>query len=324
MRRRSGISHLSRTLRVLVALLAATVVSVGLQGTASGDTVTRSHTWTVRVGEQSRHQAIQGMAFLPSHIWIDAGDSVVWRARAAEIHTVTFLATGQSLPAFNPGDPAQLFPVGGPVYDGSSYYNSGILANVADSGFPAQSGYSLRFPTAGNYTYYCLVHGAMMKGVVHVRPAGTPYRYTQADYNHQAKRAVRATLRDGYALMRATKREARQPRMVIMGADDGTAMLMRFYRRTVIVHVGQRVTFMNNGMAEPHTVTFGPERANIFAPYGDPTHFTGGQLNSGIIGPHGTFTVTFKRAGTFRYICALHDYMGMVGKVIVRPRHDED
>jgi plastocyanin len=33
--------------------------------------------------------------------------------------------------------------------------------------------------------------------------------------------------------------------------------------------------------------------------------------------PGQTFTVTFKKAGTFPYICALHDEMGMVGTVKV-------
>jgi len=70
-------------------------------------------------------------------------------------------------------------------------------------------------------------------------------------------------------------------------------------------------------MGAPHTVTFGNEPANIFAPSGDPWHFSGGDLNSGIIPPQGTFEVTFKATGTFEYICALHDYMGMVGKVKV-------
>ena len=32
-----------------------------------------------------------------------------------------------------------------------------------------------------------------------------------------------------------------------------------------------------------------------------------------------TFKVTFVKAGTFTYICALHDYMGMVGTVRVLP-----
>jgi hypothetical protein len=31
------------------------------------------------------------------------------------------------------------------------------------------------------------------------------------------------------------------------------------------------------------------------------------------------FRVTFTHAGTYDYICALHDNLGMVGKVIVKP-----
>jgi len=68
----------------------------------------------------------------------------------------------------------------------------------------------------------------------------------------------------------------------------------------------------------PHTVTFGPEKPNISAPYGDPRHFRGQQLNSGILLPGSSFTVTFTRAGTHHYLCALHDYLGMSGTVTVR------
>jgi plastocyanin len=31
------------------------------------------------------------------------------------------------------------------------------------------------------------------------------------------------------------------------------------------------------------------------------------------------FRVTFKQPGTYKYICALHDNIGMVGTVIVEP-----
>ena len=46
-------------------------------------------------------------------------------------------------------------------------------------------------------------------------------------------------------------------------------------------------------------------------------HFTGQPLNSGIFLPGATFTVTFTKKGTFHYFCALHDYLHMVGTVIV-------
>ncbi|WP_269048551.1 cupredoxin domain-containing protein [Paenarthrobacter sp. Z7-10] len=101
------------------------------------------------------------------------------------------------------------------------------------------------------------------------------------------------------------------------GGDDGIAMVMRFVRPTVTIHRGDTVWFSNPGMGAPHTVTFGTEPANVFVPSGNPGHFRGGDLNSGIIPPGGKFAVTFKKTGTFNYICALHDYMGVVGKVIV-------
>ncbi|WP_288025536.1 plastocyanin/azurin family copper-binding protein [Arthrobacter sp.] len=277
-------------------------------------------TWSVQVGQETPNQAIQGMAFLPTNVYVDAGDTVSWTAKSAEIHTVTFLAAGQSLEStqpFNPADPAQLFSEGGSTYDGHSYYNSGVMTNVANSGFPAVTNYRLTFPTAGTFTYYCLVHGAMMKGTVHVARAGTPYPFTQRQYNQLATLQSLAILWDGLKLWHETARLA-DPHHVYAGADDGTAMVMRFIQPTVKVRVGEKVTFINNGMAAPHTVTFGAEPANFAVPVGDPATFAGGDLNSGLMLPGSTFTVTFTKAGTFSYICALHDYMGMVGTVVVR------
>ena len=123
-------------------------------------------------------------------------------------------------------------------------------------------------------------------------------------------------LRDGRRLWAETQKNATR-HLVFVGADDGTAMVMRFINAKVTVHVGSSVTFKNIGMAAPHTVTFGPEQPNISAPYGDPTHFTGQQLNSGILLHGSSFTVTFTKAGTYHYLCALHDYLGMRGTVKV-------
>jgi plastocyanin len=306
-------------LRILIAFLTALVLPLALTAGAWCG-VPHPRTWTVQVGQESHEQAIQGMAFLPRNIYINAHDTIRWRANSAEIHTVTFLAHGQTLAStqpFNPGDPLELNRVGGKWYDGTSYYNSGVMTNVSDSGFPAVKNYRLTFPKTGTFTYWCLVHGMAMKGTVHVRAVGTHYPYTQHQYDHRSAKQTRSILRDGYHLWHETAEQATNHR-VLQGNDDGVAMVMRFVRHTVTVHVGQKVTFKNIGMGAPHTVTFGAEKANIFAPYGDPAHFAGGQLNSGIQPPGASFTVTFTKAGTFRYICGLHDYMGMVGKVVVK------
>lgn len=307
--------------RKLPFILAATAALLGSMIVASPANASTwsPHAWTVLAGSQSRDREIQGMAYLPSKIVVDEGDTITWRANSAEMHTVTFLAAGQtldSLQPFNPAVPEEVFPRGGSSYDGHSYYNSGLLANVAVPGFPTVTSYSLTFPQEGVFTYYCLVHGIVMKGTVHVQEQGAAYPYTQADYNRASRVHERWILRDGRKLDASLARQASNHK-VLAGGDDGIAMIMRFVRPSVTVHRGDTVWFTNPGMGAPHTVTFGVEPANIFAPSGDPTHFSGGNLNSGIIPPGGTFAVTFDAAGTFKYICALHDYMGMVGQVVV-------
>ncbi|WP_246839750.1 plastocyanin/azurin family copper-binding protein [Pseudarthrobacter sp. NIBRBAC000502771] len=299
----------------IVAFAVSLLASMAVAGPASaGDGGHR--TWHVQVGSESSDQEIQGMAFLPSEIFINERDTIMWHANAAEIHTVTFLAAGQPLTDFNPFDPNELQQRGKDHYDGKSYYNSGIMANVDVPGFPTVKDYSLTFPREGDFTYYCLVHGKMMKGTVHVRDRGTDYPYSQADYDHWSEVHARSIIRDGEQLDESLAEQASNHK-VMAGGDDGVAMVMRFVQPTVTVHVGGKVSFVNSGMGAPHTVTFGNEPAKFFVLSGTPDNFTGGDLNSGIIPPGVTFEVTFNETGTFRYICALHDYMGMVGKVVV-------
>jgi len=304
--------------RLLVAALTAALLPLAFGASASASSPPQPRTWHVAVGEETPNDAIQGMAFLPGTVWINKGDKIVWTARAGEIHTVTFLATGQTLPQpFDPSNPLELFPQGGTSYNGVSYFNSGAMTDELNSGFPTQRTYSLTFNATGDFTYYCLVHGMVMKGLVHVRAAGTHYPLTQGQYNHQSVVKKAAILRHGLHLWAETAEHATNHK-VFAGADDGKAMVMRFINANVTIRKGSSVTFVNNGMGAPHTITFGPELPNIFVPYGDPTHFTGQQLNSGILAPGQSFKVTFKKSGTFHYICGLHDFLGMVGTVTVK------
>lgn len=309
--------RLRRCTSPAVLLTAAALLLPLGTGVASAGTST-AHTWTVQSGEQSADHSIQGMAYLPADVYVHPGDTVTWVANSEEPHTVTFLADQHQAtpPAFNPQDPTMLGQAGGPVYQAGTYFNSGLIGTVKPGDLPYVTNYSLSFPGEGDFTYFCLLHGAMMKGVVHVLPASVPYPFSQKDYDKQGRATAGAIVRDGIELTRET-RQSVDKQTVAMGNDDGTAMVMQFIRPTVVVHVGDKVTFYNPGMAAPHTVTFGKEPANYFPPSGDPTNFTGGDLNSGIVGPGGTFPVTFNKAGVFTYICALHDYMGMVGTVVV-------
>lgn len=317
---RPELRGMPRLVRLLIAFTAALVLPLAVSGAAVAGDDDSPETWTVQVGSESSSQAIQGMAFLPSNIYINAGDTVTWEANSAEIHTVTFLAKGQSLRStqpFNPSLPQNIYQRGGKSYDGHSYFNSGVMSNVSDSGFKAVTEYSLGFPRKGNFTYYCLVHGMAMKGTVHVRAAGTDYPFDQSAYDHQADKRARAILRDGREAWDAARDQAGK-HTVIAGTDNGTSMVMRFIQPRIEIRVGEKVTFVNNGMGAPHTVTFGKEPANVAVPRGNPARFGGGDLNSGILPPHSKFTVTFTKAGEFDYICGLHDFMGMVGTVEVR------
>jgi plastocyanin len=324
MTRQAHIHSAPRLLRLLIAFAAALVLPLALSGAATADGGKSARTWTVQVGSESSDQAIQGMAFLPENIFVNVGDKVTWRANSAEIHTVTFLAEGQSLESTQPFDPLRpenVTQMGGKEYDGHSYYNSGIVTNVSDSGFKQVKKYTLGFPNQGDFTYYCLVHGMAMKGTVHVRAAGTKYPYSQSQYNRQTEKQERAILRDGqrqWDAARAQVDSTADAHVVVAGTDNATAMVMRYVHQKTTVHVGDSVTFVNTGMGAPHTVTFGNEPPFPFPPVGDPSNYVGGDLNSGIMEPHGTFTVTFTKAGKFHYICAFHDYMGMVGTVEVR------
>ena len=315
--------------RAVVAVLATLLLAAGTTSVAQASTASHSHTtFTVHVGSETPNMAIQGMRFLPGDVTIDEGDSVKWVASSMEIHTVTFFQGGKvqsTVTPFDPSNPTQLLKQGGSSVVGTGLLSSGVMTTATEFGplppsVPLVKSYTLTFPKEGTYTYYCWVHGVMMVGVVHVQDAGDPYPYTQKQYDEQAATAAAGLAANGRALHRQLLRQSTNHK-VFTGGDNGIVSLMRFVRPTVVVHTGQSVRFVNNGMGTPHTVTFGkePVGAALFAPSGNPAHFTGGDLNSGLLVPGAKFKVTFLKAGTYHYICGLHDGMGMVGKVIVRP-----
>ncbi len=312
---------------VLIGILALLTPLALSAAAGSAHAVPAGENWTVLVGSQTADMAVQGQRFLPGDITIDAGDSVTWKANSAEIHTVSFIAGGAAqatLPALDPTDPAQITPQGPSTMDGTSYFNSGLLTTL--SAFtplpvPVFKSYSLTFPDAGTFYYYCLVHGVMMRGAVHVQTAGATYPATQADIDADAAWLAGAINADGRALQASTL-AASTNHKVFTGADNGGSMVMRFLRHKAVIHKGEKVRFVNNmSMGAPHTVTFGavPVGLALFAPSGHPTNYRGGNLNSGIIPPHATFVVTFNKVGRFHYLCGLHRDMNMKGLVVVKP-----
>jgi plastocyanin len=308
-----GIRLLNRPAAAALAL-AVVLVPTAVGAMATSADAAGAKNFTVLVGSQTSNMAVQGERFLPGDVTIDQGDSVTWHANAAEIHTVTFFNGGEVQASLAPftGAPSQVTPTGGDTMTPGTDFNSGILVKGAPD-------YKLTFPQTGTYTYYCLVHGIMMRGVVHVQGAGELYPYSQADYNAQAAFEAQALAAHGRARM-AKATAASTNHRVFMGTDDLVTMTMRFSRHKIVVHKGDTVTFKNTmSKNAPHTVTFGKIPADLFSPSGNANNYKGGKLNSGIKFPGTKFAVTFNKVGKFHYVCGLHVDMGMKGVVVVKP-----
>ena len=308
---------------LILSTILTTFLSISL---VSAHGTPKPRTWHAEVAIENKDHAIQGMAFLPGALWINVGDTVVWTVKAGDIHTVTFIPPGTTLPPFT-GAPSQIFPQGGSVYDGVSYFNSGLMSNFP--GLGAATSYKLTFGVTGDFTYYCLVHPSMI-AIVHVRPVGTPYPFSQKDYNRQINKGNQSILKDGRKLADIAQDESNNHNVTV-GIGDGLASLVRFYPQNIVIHVGDTITFTNRDVMEPHTVsfsvggTFPPTPPGTdFVPFGNNTAFDGSaDLNSGFIGANPTwfgttYKVTFVKAGTYAFFCDLHEYLGMVATIVVK------
>lgn len=308
--------------------------------------------WRAKVGAQSHDMGRQAMAFLPNEMWIHAGDKITWTFDANEIHTVTFLISGEGRPPFPvgcpPGPPPGITPDGSSV-DGSHCVNAGPQV--------AGQSYTARFPVAGNFKLVCLVHEDMT-GVVHVLAPGVPLPHHQAFYDRQGLELKRALLADrDHAFDDPDGEQAfdsqegdDEGHRVIAGSGEISATagghvnlaVMRFSNHVMHIRAGQTVEWNNADPTTPHTITFGTEPQNPIPPSANVSTDADGALHATIrshadsvhsgfivaepqerIGlpqtPPGTtrFRVTFTHAGIYPYICALHDNLGMHGEVIV-------
>ena len=313
--------------------------------------------WRATVGAQNHDMGRQALAFLPNEIWIHAGDSITWTFDADEIHTVTFLVTGEIRPPFPvgcpPGPPPGITPDGS-SFDGTHCVNAG----------PSVGGqtYTVNFPIAGNFKLVCLVHQDMT-GTVHVLDPSLPLPHNQAFYDDQAADTRHALLADtdhggghddGNHAQAGSNRSHPSTHGVTAGVGETsttagghqTLSVVRFMHSRTVIHVGETVEWDNADPVTPHTITFGADPDNPIPPSGSvpittdadgALHASIGSLadrvHSGFImaeaqeniglaqAPLGVtrFRVTFTHAGVFPYQCALHDNLGMMGQVVVRP-----
>jgi plastocyanin len=303
-------------------------------------TIALAQSWQAAVGGQNHSQGMQALAFLPNEMWIHAGDDITWTFITDEPHTVSFLTPGQVRPPFVVGCPGTT-PSGLP-FDDSACVNSGVSASGQD--------YTVTFPTAGNFKLVCLLH-ENMTALVHVLDSSQPLPHDQTFYDREAARELHELLSDAEQQMDHGEKNA-HPNAVIAGAGaivanaggSQTASVMRFMQPNKVIRVGGTVEWTNSDPITPHTITFGTEPLDPMPPSSNVTldpdgarhaeiGSTSDSVHSGFISaapqdqiglpqPSPGVTrlrVTFTKPGVYHYICALHDGLGMVGVVIVRP-----
>ena len=297
--------------------------------------------WKAVIGAQSKDLGRQALAFLPNEIWVHEGESVTWTSEVDEIHTVSFLQAGQTRLPFQVGCPGVV--VNNASFDGSSCVTTPPLVK-------GQS-FTVQFPLRGNYKLVCLVH-ENMTGTVHVLEPAAKLPFVQEDYDDLAAKQGARLLADVDFDQKETSAHHHKANQVTAGTGEvvataggsQTLSVMRFLNDTIVIHVGETAEWTNDDPITPHTITFGTEPGNPLPPSGNVSLDADGALHATItsvfdsvhsgfvvaapqdrIGlaqaPLGTtrFRITFTKPGAYPFICALHDDLGMKGKVIVLP-----
>jgi plastocyanin len=293
--------------------------------------------WQAKVGANTNDKGRQALAFLPNEIWIHEGDSITWTFEVDEIHTVTFLTAGQVRPPFPVGCPG--FAVGSAMFDGSTCISTPPMVTGQT--------FTVMFPTVGNFKLTCLVHEDMT-GVVHVLANSAPLPHNQAFYNQQATQQAQDLLNapdlSGLHRHSANAVAVGVGKIMANGGGHDTVSVMRFIEPELVIHAGTTVEWTNFDPITPHTITFGTEPENPIPPSGNVTVDADGALHATIsstsdsvhsgfimsapqeriglpqapLGPT-RFRITFTSPGVYPYICALHDDLGMKGRIVVLP-----
>ena len=305
-------------------------------------------TWQAKLGGQSKDMARQAIAFLPNEMWIHVGDSINWTSGSDDIHTVSFFISGQKYQDFTVGCPGYSAP--GTTFDGSHCVSAPPL--VTGQSFP------IKFMAPGNFKMICLVHPSMTGVIhVLARGAALPHDQAfYNDQAEDQQKSLLADVDHGHMDMNMKSISMRvipgkasvvagTGEISSTGAGFESLSVVRFMNEKIEIHPGDTVEWTNLDPSLPHTVTFGtePDPAHFFPPSGNVSvdadgarhatiSFVGESVHSGFLvaaavdqsgvtvaAPSATvLRITFTHPGTYDYICALHDNLGMMGKVIVK------
>src|SRR5688500_15552231 len=236
-------------------------------------------------------------------------------------------------PAFAP-NPAAIMPQGGRVIDGSKVVGNGLALD----GPPKP--WVVTFPKAGKY----VLRSALQPGVSLTVNVKKNSRSAKKDDAARTKRQLRANAKLANRLL---KYKGPQGKVVRAGNDAKGVATIAFFPAKKTVKAGDTVTFtMSQHSIETHNVAFGPkayldEHAKrffgpVFEPFvtfrseapGTPISFDGanhgnGYVNTGVLDANpvtplpSSDKITFTKAGTYAYYCAIHGN-DMAGEIVVK------
>lgn len=327
-------------------------LSVVLASAVLPRSVEAQQIWKAAAGAQSKDMSKQAIAFLPNEMWIHAGDSVTWTSGSGDIHTVSFFVAGQKFMDFTVGCPG--YSPSGVSFSGSPCVSAPPLLK-GDSftvKFPVTGNFKLIclvHPHMTGVIHVLGVHAALPHDQAYYSKQAAQQQHSilsdsdedkdHHDHDHDMDDKVSARVIPGKHSVAAGIGE-----MASTAAGFQSLSVVRFLNGKIEIHAGDTVEWTNLDPALPHTVTFGVEPRNPGPPSSNVSldvdggghatlHFVGDSTHSGIFGAapedqsgvrvaspgYTVFRVTFVRPGTYDYICALHDNLGMVGKVVVLP-----
>lgn len=314
--------------------LGALILSASLAGTAQA-----ASTLNIDVGVGSG--TVSGNVYAPGDVTILVGDSVKFAIASDEPHTVTIGNGPAGVPP--PNWPASGFTGTVPpppataaltaTYGGTGFLNTEVIFKGSTA--------TITYTTPGAFGFFCAIHPGMA-GTVNVVASGATTTQAEADAKAATTRtailgAVDSLEQATTAQVTETKRSdgtsqwdlftnSIQPPGPQPGGGTGFLELMRFVPPSLSIEAGDTVKWTATA---PHTVTFpatGQDPTTI-DPFGTPattttvydgkSFFHSALLATGAPGVPSTFELTFPSPGTFSYVCALHQFLGQTGRIVV-------
>ncbi len=248
---------------------------------------------------------------------------------------------------------------GGPVetYNGTGFAGSGIMMNDPPApGVPPNNTFTLVMETPGTYDYVCLLHPPM-QGTITVVESNAIDVLSQSEIDAQSEKELAEIIAETESLRAedpVVRSEAGPNGTTIWHAQvgamsfDQTGELFDFLPKNLTIQEGDTVIW-STVSPTIHTVTFHPGREqptlemvhpqeqgppvievtpDALFPSRPAAEFDGtGYWNSGLMDtytarpPGGSaFSMTFSKAGSYDYICVVHQILGMTGNVTVTER----